>query len=218
MASGNYSLATTVSFLEAVLRAVGHEPVVVASEETRESLRERLRSAVRLIKRFRVYGDLRLQGSSVASAPLLGWLGPGNCSSDQSSFCDIPSVQPYNCFTPNPPVSPETDFRSLADVYIAPGFYSPPSEIYERVSLTPFGARAPSTIFDVAMRVAVDGITCVLAAVMDIWSLRHHVVSSPSSDKRKSRRRRSLDRLFLALMRFAFGFFGSHKVDARNNP
>jgi len=24
--------------------------------------------------------------------------------------------------------------------------------------------------------------------------------------------------LFLALMRFVFGFFGSHKVDARNNP
>jgi len=30
--------------------------------------------------------------------------------------------------------------------------------------------------------------------------------------------RRATERLFVALMRFVLGFFGSHKVDARNNP
>jgi hypothetical protein len=39
-----------------------------------------------------------------------------------------------------------------------------------------------------------------------------------NAETRQLKRRPSFDRLLQALMRFVAGFFGSHKVDARNNP
>lgn len=221
MTSGTYSLATTVSFLEAVVQAVDHEAAADTSTETRTSLRERFRRAVRLLKRFKATQDLRREGSSIAATSMLGWLEPSNCFSERSErgfFGDILSRQHHNYFASSPPAFPETQSSACADICFPPGFCASQSELDNRVALRPIFGEAPPTIFDAAMGVAVDGFMRVYAAVMDLWSRRHDVVSSSASNKRRPHRSRALDRLFLALMRFAFGFFGTHKVDARNNP
>jgi len=58
-----------------------------------------------------------------------------------------------------------------------------------------------------------------LEAAMTRWSRRHDASRSSGRTYRKSRAQGgNVFRRLIALLRFVAGFFGSHKVDARNNP
>lgn len=99
------------------------------------------------------------------------------------------------------------------------------SDLYAIDGLAPVGCESPpflggvqSTKLDVALRIGRDGPVSFFESVLAYWARRHEVAPKTSSPDKRPRRRRAVDRLFLALMRFVFGFFGSHKVDARNTP
>jgi hypothetical protein len=74
------------------------------------------------------------------------------------------------------------------------------------------------TRLDVALRLDREGPESFFKTAMAYWARRHDVVVKPGSPDKRPRRRLAIDPLFQALMRFVFGFFGSNKVDARNNP
>ena len=82
---------------------------------------------------------------------------------------------------------------------------------------SPFVADTQVTQLNSALRIAFGGLTTFFRSVVDSWS-RSLEVDRPGSNPSRPLRRLADDRLYLALMRFVFGFFGSHKVDARNNP
>ena len=94
---------------------------------------------------------------------------------------------------------------------------SPPN-LWLPNATAPLLASTRVTQLDAALRIGLAGPWSFFQAVMDSWLRRHDVVAKPSNAYKRPRRRHAIDRLFLALMRFVFGFFGSHKVDARNNP
>lgn len=211
MSSRSDSLSTTVSYLETVLEVMGHGRVVVVDpEETRESLRERFRKVVRLLKRFRAeHGSEQGSLSPPVASLALGWV-PLNIGVRVA-------VQANNVFTrQSQPSSAELLSRAWAEFYASSSAYT--DRLDDPPTPAPFLAKARVGTLDVAIQVGIHGMTAVYAAVMDLWSRRHDFLTSDSAIKQQPRRRRALDRLFLALMRFVVGFFGSHKVDARNNP
>lgn len=213
--SGSYSLATTVAYLETVLEAMGQGRVAASPDASRESLRERFRKAVRLLKRFKAEHAAEHEAWSflVAShqhlaSPLPNW--------EPLTDGARPAPEPGNVFTRK--AQPSRDdllSGTWAEFCSASGLYA--GRLDDLPTPVPFFAKTVAAL-DVAIRVGRDGVTAVYAAVMDLWSRRHDILKSDGAAKRQPRRRRSLDRLYLALMRFVFGFFGSHKVDARNNP
>jgi len=72
---------------------------------------------------------------------------------------------------------------------------------------------------DVDVLLARFGAAAIVKSLMAAWGTRHdftHQSSKPDT-KLSSRAYFSCERA-LALFRFARGFFGAHKVDARNNP
>lgn len=68
----------------------------------------------------------------------------------------------------------------------------------------------------VAIQAGLVGVERVAQAVEQARC--HDIVARPCTPHRRRSGRRSFTRLLLALMHFVAGFFGSHKVDARNNP
>lgn len=213
MTSNTYSLANTVSFLEAMLDAMGERHAVVASEECRESLRERFRRVVRLLKRLRAKHDLEQEAWSLlvashhSASALPDW--------DPLTIGEHLPPQPENVFTRKSQPSndeqltgPWARFYSLSRLYAG--------RLNDLPAPVPFLAKVAR--LDVAIQVGRAGVTAFYVAVMDLWSRRHDILKSDAAIQQQPRRRRSIDRLFLALMRFVVGFFGSHKVDARNIP
>lgn len=217
MVPGSYSLATTVSFLEAMLNAVGYQPLVDVEVGTRESLRERFRKSVRLLNRFRAEQAFDQDSWSISTILTPGYAAGVLRHDQQRRLCEGYSRLAGMCCATGALSVYEVQAGTYGDRSGLPRFYDSQVAFDDLAVSTPVYAKAPPTLFDVAMRVAVEGITSVYAAVMDLWSCRHDDVPSATSKKQPGRRR-ALDRFFLALMRFAFGFFGSHKVDARNNP
>jgi hypothetical protein len=199
--SGSYSLSTAVSHLETVLEVMGQGRVGVASDETRASLRERFRKLLRLFKRFKA--------SHHQASPLPDW-GPAN-------FGAGPASQPGNIFTRKAhPAGGELLTGTWADSYSPARLYT--GRLDDLPAPAPVFAKAQVAKLAVAIQVGIDGMTAVCAAVMDLWTRRHDILKSDAAIKPPQHGRHALERLFLALMRFALGFFGSHKVDARNNP
>jgi hypothetical protein len=213
--SGSYSLSTAVSHLETVLEVMGQGRVGVASDETRASLRERFRKLLRLFKRFKAEHDfeqqtwLMLVASHHQASPLPDW-GPAN-------FGAGPASQPGNIFTRKAhPAGGELLTGTWADSYSPARLYT--GRLDDLPAPAPVFAKAQVAKLAVAIQVGIDGMTAVCAAVMDLWTRRHDILKSDAAIKPPQHGRHALERLFLALMRFALGFFGSHKVDARNNP
>lgn len=218
MSANKYSLASIVSYLETVLRAVGQELPADVSMETRESLRERFRKASRLLARINAKQALAHDECAPSASSRFAWLGIGHRVSEHTGIDDVAGRQPHNCFAPSTTAARGAHANPWADFSFTPSNSTHQAELHRRPALPTSFAKAHPMLFDVAMRVAVDGFTCVYAAVMSLWSERHDVGNQPAAGKRQHHRRSALDRLSLALMRVALGFFGSHKVDARNNP
>lgn len=193
------SLAATISSLEEVLVVVGQGYVATAvTDESRESLRERFRRVLRVLQRF--------QADAAAMQDALSRLPVSHRS----------ARQPDNVFTQKAqPSGDELVRRTLAEFCSSSSLYAEGHHLLPASG--PFFSKAPATL-DVAIQMSRDGMTAVVVALMDVWSRRHDILKSDAAPEQAPRRRRSLDRLYLALMRFDFGFFGSHKVDARNTP
>lgn len=213
MTPNAWSLSVTVSYLETLLEVVGEGRDAVARGESRESLRERFRKVLRQLKRFKAENEAEhaawslLVASHQSTAILPDW---------KPAIGRRPAAHPENVFTRNAPTSSDDLLASTwSELYSSSSPYT--GRLGDLPAPVPFFSKAVATL-DVAIRVGRDGVTAVYAAVMALWSRRHDILKSDAAAKQQPRRRRSLDRLHLALMRFVFGFFGSHKVDARNNP
>lgn len=212
--SGSYSLATTVSFLERMLEVVGKGCVVAVTDTSRESLRARFRKAVRLLNRFKAEHESEQMDWSLLVA------SHHSASSLRVYQASLPIsvrqvAQPGNVFTrKSQPASEELRFCGRAELCSS---LSIAEHLDDLPAPAPFFAKTVATL-DLAIRMGHDGLTGVYVAVIDLWSRRHDIRRSDAAKQQQPRHRRFVDRLYLALMRFVFGFFGSHKVDARNNP
>ena len=213
------SLAVVVPVLETMLDVAGHGQGAAASDDTRESLRVRFRKVTRLLRRWKAEVDGKHAAWSVSE------LAASN--QDGLSYLDGLKLllanaarQPLaldNVYTQRP--QPAT-FEALLGGWTC---LSPPLTNHGTGRLDALPAPAPFfakavAVLDVAIRVGHHGLTAVHAAVMDLWSRRHVIPKSDVAQTQQPRQRRAIDRLCLALMRFVVGFFGSRKVDARNNP
>jgi hypothetical protein len=69
-----------------------------------------------------------------------------------------------------------------------------------------------------ALTVGLEGVERLLQRMEESWDRRHDAGSSPQYRIRSPKRRSAIDRLRMALLRFVGGFFGTHKLDERNNP
>ncbi|EHR69532.1 hypothetical protein BurJ1DRAFT_0650 [Burkholderiales bacterium JOSHI_001] len=197
-----------------MLDVAGHGRGTAASDDTRESLRVRFRKVTRLLRRWKAEVDEKQADWSVSEFAGLSYL-------DGVKLLLVNAArQPLaldNVFTQRP--QPAT-FEALLGGWTC---LTPPltnhgtSRLDAQPAPVPFFAKAVA-VLDVAIRVGHYGLTAVHAAVMDLWSRRHVIPKSDVAQTRQPRQRRAIDRLCLALMRFVVGFFGSHKVDARNNP
>lgn len=191
MTTNTYPLGTMVSFLESMLTAFGHAQPS-AGESTRSALRKRLRELTRLSERL-----LKREPSDAPPLFTSDIENGANCNSSlllQGSYATSTRL-----------VRVPVDVCDIDEVIV--GWETPP-----------FLGDVRTTRLDVALRIDRDGRASFFESVMAYWARRHDVADKASSSDKRPRRRRALDRLFLALMRFVFGFFGSHKVDARNNP
>lgn len=192
MASNTYSLSALVLFLEAALSAMGHaQPSEPTS--TRRPLKTRFRKLRRLYERL-------LRDSDWPVRACVALTTDSGCSTSgaylQGSFSNstrVVGLLPSNC--------------DVDEVLVGVGS-----------AALPWRHQGHAFRLDVALRLDREGPESFFESLMSYWALRHKVVTKTASPDKRSRRRRALDRLFMALMRSVFGFFGSHKVDARNNP
>lgn len=188
MASNTYSLDTMVSFLEAALSAAGHAQPAAATS-SRGALKKRFRELKQRYERLLM--PSRDAGLPVAPAPE-DRIGSGVFLQGSYAY-------------------------STCVVGLPAGVYDV-DEVLTSWTAPPFLGDTRATQLDVALRIDRNGPESFFESLMAYWAHRHEVTAKKASPDKRPRRRRALDRLFLALMRFVFGFFGSHKVDARNNP
>jgi len=210
--STSYTLEATVSFLETTLSPWSEPPAVEKEPWTREELRQRYRKLMRIFRRLHAeHGQCDTFSSRLAEpAPVDHfWSGltPSSGQQDAGSPSKIFLVQ--GSFALETRIDP-----MLSDVYGSPFDV----DVVAMLRPAPFLANTQITRLNTALWLGREGVVSVFEAAMDFWSRRHDIVAKPANPDKRARRRRAIDRLFLALMRFAFGFFGSHKVDARNNP
>jgi hypothetical protein len=204
--------------METMLHVAGHGQGATASEDTRESLRVRFRNATRQLRRWKSevdskQADLQLSVVALSNREGMSYLSGlelilANGARQRSALDDFFAER-------RQAANHEAFFRDLTGS-------SPFLTDRGTDRLASLPARAPFTKalepLDVAISVGHHGLTAVYATVMDLWSRRHVIPRSDASKTQQPRQRRSIGRLCLALMRFVVGFFGSRKVDARNNP
>jgi hypothetical protein len=217
------TLAVVVPVLETVvLYFAGHGRQAEAPDDTRESLRVRLRKATQLLRRWQaeVDGDQAEWPLSVVTGPNQGpmsYLDGAKLilanGARQSSALD-------NIFTPRSRPAQAVKPKSFFDDMTGSSVLLMDHSTGRQGGLparAPFATKAAAAL-DVAIQVGQHGLTAAYTAVMDLWFSRHDVPKSDAAKTQQPRQRRAIERLCLALMRFVVGFFGSHKIDARNNP
>jgi hypothetical protein len=188
LASNTYSLETMVSFLEAALSSAGHAQPAAATS-SRGALKKRFRE-------LRLRYERLLMPSWDAGLPVV----PAPEDRISSGVFLQGSYACSTCVVGLP--ADVCDVDEVLTSWVAP----------------PLVGSTRATRLDVALRIDRDSPESFFESLMTYWARRHEVTAKTVSPDKRPRRRRALDRLFLALMRFVFGFFGSHKVDARNNP
>ena len=194
MAANTYSLDATVSFLESVLGVVGHAPPAEPAS-TREALRKRFRKLKRLYEKLE--RDVWPGAAPMPSAP------------DAVVVADF--------YVSSQPLFVQGSYAMSTRVSLLSGG-NEVDEVASGWATPPFLGGNALTQLDVALRFTREGPESFFDTVMAYWARRHDVVVKPGSPDKRPERRFAITRLFQALMRFVFGFFGNHKVDARNNP
>jgi hypothetical protein len=210
--STGYTLEATVSFLETTLSAWGEPSSVEKEPWTREELRKRYRKLLRIFRRLNAeQGQYDTFSSRPAEPAPVDYFWPGLTPSSGHHGAASPS----DIFFVQGSIALETRIDPmLSDVNGSPFDV----DVVAMLRPAPFLANTQISRLNTALWLGREGVVSVFEAAMDFWSRRHDIVAKPANPDKRPRRRRAIDRLFLALMRFAFGFFGSHKVDARNNP
>jgi hypothetical protein len=193
--TNTYSLNTMASYLESILDAMGYAQLA-APASTREARRKRFR------KLNRIFKGLVAREVCFGAAPI-------------PSASD--AVFGAEGFVISQPLCLPGSYAMSTRVSQPPGGYDIDKVAASRAT-PPFLGDTRFTRLDVALRLDREGPESFFETVMAYWARRHDVVVKPGSPDKRPRRRLAIDRLFQALMRFAFGFFGSNKVDARNNP
>jgi hypothetical protein len=193
MASNTYPLHAMVSFLEAALSVSGRA-LPDAASSSRKALKKRLCKLRHLSEQLHEKG---VWSASATSAPVVTTRA-GNVTARPTFMQGSYAV-------------------STRVVSLCTGGYDI-DEALAGWTAPPFLGDTRATELDVALRIERDGPQSFFESVMAYWERRHQVTAKAASPDKRPRRRLALDRLFLALMRFILGFFGSHKVDARNNP
>lgn len=193
VASNTYSLDAMVSFLEAALSAAGHAQPAAATS-SRGALKKRFRE---LKQRYEQLLQQGLWSAGAVPSPIV--------ATTSDDIRDAPFFMQGSYSYSTRVVGPRAggyDVDKVVDSWATP----------------PFLGSTRATQLDVALRIDRDGAESFFESVMANWARRDEVTAKTASPDKRPRRRRALDRLLLALMRFVRGFFGSHKVDARNNP
>lgn len=197
MSANVYSLQSVVAFLEASLSSCFGVSKGDEAPEGRVELRKRYRELRKIAKR------LSRDSSETVSEPSEWWFVRNT----------VPGAIE---------VTPQIDLGRLS-IFAADAetrsddSWSGSYLRYGSGHISPLVADTQATPLDSALRIAFGGLRSFVWAVTDSWS-RSLSVEAPACIASRPLRRLADDRLYLALMRFVFGFFGSHKVDARNSP
>ena len=196
MSANDYSLQSVVAFLEASLSSCFGVSKGDEAPEGRLALRRRYRELKKLAKR--ISRDSR---DTVLAPP---WFLQNTIPGAVEAAPPPIGLYGLSIFAAT------AESRSLHS-------WSGRDLRYASGHISPLVADTQATPIDSALRIAFGGLSAFFYAVADSWS-RSLSVEAPASIASRPLRRPADDRLYLALMRFVFGFFGSHKVDARNNP
>lgn len=208
-------LAVVIPVLETMLHVAGQRQGAGASDDTRESLRARMRRLQDRMKQWRAeHSEFEARSSLLAdtrrsASPVVESWFP-------LAIAARPA-QPDNVFTLRPqPAKLQALFGDFTGTSLTLMDHGA-GRLGRMPARAPFFDKVVEAL-DIALRIGQYGLTAVYTAVMDLWFHRHDVPGAAAGQAQQPRQRRAIECLCLAMMRFVVGFFGSRKVDARNNP
>lgn len=203
MSRNAYPLRSIVFFMETSLTAMGEQTPATASVSSRGELRARFRGLARLFKEKKRQAD------------------PQTWSRIADFATDSQPKRDSGCFEACQGVWGEEKSTAVCvsssdSVFRRPDLVAEPTPNFSKSLFVAYTQAAlPSSV---TAKLRLEGVTEFFLAVMELWARRHDAVSPADLKKQPPRRQRAVERLCEAVMRYVFGFFGSHKVDARNTP